>query len=62
MFETETVGPFLFQKLKWLDEEGGWGWGGNGPPGPPVATTLYNYHEKGFCFHKGIYILFMFCY
>ena len=35
MFDTETVGPYLVQKLKW------WG-GGDGPPGPPVTTPLKN--------------------
>ena len=46
MFETESVGPFLFQKLKW----GGFGGGGDDPLAPPVATPLYNYHEKGLLF------------
>ena len=36
MFDTETVGPYLVQKLKWG------GGGGDGPPGPPVATPLKN--------------------
>ena len=31
MFETETDGPCLVQKLKWE---------GHGTPGPPVATPL----------------------
>ena len=31
MFETETVGPCLVQKLKW---------GGHGPPAPQMATPL----------------------
>ena len=32
MFESETVGPCLVQKLKWG--------GGHAPLGPPVATSL----------------------
>ena len=33
MFETETFGPFLFQKLKWE---------GHGPPGLPSCCALVN--------------------
>ena len=41
MFETETVGPFLFQKVKWLDGEGGAGGGGGGLMAP-LAPSGYN--------------------
>ena len=34
MFETETVGPFLVQKLKW---------GGHGPPATPPPPILGDY-------------------
>ena len=37
MFETETVGPFLVQKLSW---------GGHGPPGPPSGYAPVV--EKGY--------------
>ena len=43
MFETETVGPYLVQILKW--GEGGWGMAPVDPPPPPVATPLKN-HRK----------------
>ena len=39
MFETETVGHFLVQKLNRKGESGAW------PPGPPVATPLSPWTE-----------------